>query len=60
MRKTKIACELCMQPVLVAGFELNTESGEKKFCCEGCKSIYQLLNPPQSSKTIKSTKEIIE
>ncbi len=43
----KIPCELCEQPVLVNHFVLNTPKGDKLFCCEGCKSIYQLLNPDQ-------------
>jgi hypothetical protein len=40
----KIPCDLCKQPVEIAGFFLHTKEGEKHFCCAGCLSIYQLLN----------------
>ncbi|MBS3964788.1 MAG: metal-binding protein [Methylomonas sp.] len=40
------ACDLCGQPVKVPGFELPVpQASGKKFCCAGCLSIYQLLNP---------------
>ncbi|MGR9115593.1 MAG: heavy metal translocating P-type ATPase metal-binding domain-containing protein [Gammaproteobacteria bacterium] len=42
--KKKTLCELCSQPVTIKGFELNTQGRTLKFCCEGCLSIYQLLN----------------
>ncbi len=37
-------CALCGQAVEVKGFNLQTTEGEKYFCCEGCLSIYHLLN----------------
>lgn len=37
-------CDLCGLDVEVAGFELKTAEGEKNFCCEGCKGIYQMLH----------------
>ena len=40
----KIPCALCKQPVELEGFILQTEEGEKQFCCEGCLCVYQLLN----------------
>lgn len=42
--KTKPFCKLCGQPIEIKGFELNTRDGTLPFCCEGCLSIYQLLN----------------
>lgn len=39
-----IACDLCSLPVEVAGFELMTRSGLKRFCCEGCVGIYEMLH----------------
>jgi len=44
MKSTKSSCALCSQPVQIAGFKLETREGRKDFCCEGCLSIYQLLN----------------
>jgi hypothetical protein len=47
----KILCALCKQPVELDGFILQTATGEKHFCCEGCLCVYQLLNentPPPS------------
>jgi hypothetical protein len=40
----KKACDLCGLPVEIAWFTLKTREGDKAFCCEGCKGIYQLLN----------------
>jgi hypothetical protein len=40
-------CDLCGLPVEIRGFTLKTKEGEKVFCCEGCKGIYQLLNEDQ-------------
>jgi len=47
MKNVEYPCDLCGQPVEITGFKLLTASGEKKFCCAGCLSIYQLLNPEQ-------------
>lgn len=37
-------CDLCQLPIEVPGFELNTTSGLKRFCCEGCEGIYRMLH----------------
>jgi hypothetical protein len=47
MVNTKKVCDLCGLPVEVPGFTLKTKEGDKAFCCEGCKGIYQLLNEDQ-------------
>jgi len=47
MTDTKKVCDLCGLPVEVPGFTLETQDGDKAFCCEGCKGIYQLLNEDQ-------------
>ena len=44
MSESKYACDLCGLAVEISGFELMTEEGEKRFCCEGCKGIYQMLH----------------
>jgi hypothetical protein len=48
MQAKKTSCDLCGQPVLLSGFVLFTANGQKNFCCEGCLSIFQLLNPEQA------------
>lgn len=47
MSDKKENCDLCGLAVEVAGFELKTKEGEKKFCCEGCKGIFQMLHEDQ-------------
>jgi len=37
-------CDLCSLAVEVDGFQLETTEGVKVFCCEGCLSVYRLLN----------------
>ena len=37
-------CDLCGLEVAVTGFKLDTLQGQKVFCCEGCKAIYNMLN----------------
>lgn len=37
-------CDLCSLAVEVDGFQLETTEGVKEFCCEGCLSVYRLLN----------------
>jgi hypothetical protein len=37
-------CDLCQLPVELAGFELSTTEGRKRFCCEGCQGIYRMLH----------------
>lgn len=44
MIETKKACDLCGLAVETSGFNLRTNEGEKEFCCEGCKGIYQMLH----------------
>lgn len=44
MKETKKACDLCGLAVETSGFSLLTQEGEKEFCCEGCKGIYQMLH----------------
>lgn len=44
MSDTKKACDLCGLAVETPGFTLKTKEGDKAFCCEGCKGIYNLLN----------------
>jgi hypothetical protein len=36
-------CEQCGKEIELSGFELSLEQGIKRFCCEGCLSIYQLV-----------------
>jgi len=40
-------CDLCGLPVEVGGFTLKTKDGDKTFCCEGCKGIFQMLHEEQ-------------
>ena len=47
MTDTNKACDLCGLTVEVSGFTLKINEGLKMFCCEGCKSIFQLLNEEQ-------------
>lgn len=47
MSDNKKECDLCGLAVEVEGFELITTEGDKKFCCEGCKGIYQMLHEEQ-------------
>ena len=44
MSEDKKNCDLCGLAIEVTGFELKTVEGEKFFCCEGCKGIYQMLH----------------
>lgn len=44
MSENKQECDLCGLVVKVEGFELNTKEGDKRFCCEGCKGIFQMLH----------------
>jgi len=47
MSDKKENCDLCGLAVEVSGFELKTKEGDKKFCCEGCKGIFQMLHEDQ-------------
>jgi len=44
MSKDKKKCDLCGLPVEIKGFKTHTVHGDKDFCCEGCKGIYEMLN----------------
>ena len=44
MKDEKKACDLCGLTVEIKDFNLRTTEGEKKFCCEGCLGIYQMLH----------------
>jgi len=51
-------CDLCGLDVEAEGFELKTTEGDKRFCCEGCKGIYQMLHHEQViSETIDNVKK---
>ncbi|MEQ1621483.1 MAG: heavy metal translocating P-type ATPase metal-binding domain-containing protein [Methylococcales bacterium] len=47
MKEIKKVCDLCGLTVEIQGFNLLTKNGEKSFCCEGCKGIYQMLHEDQ-------------
>ena len=47
MTENKKECDLCGLTVEVDGFQLKTTEGDKQFCCEGCKGIYQMLHEEQ-------------
>lgn len=38
------ACDLCGLPIGMQDYRLLTPEGALRFCCEGCKGIYQMLN----------------
>lgn len=44
MASDTYACDLCNLPVEISGFELMTLTGLKRFCCEGCVGVYEMLN----------------
>ena len=44
----KGACDLCGLPVGSAPYTLHTVTRQtKRFCCDGCKGIYQMLHEDQ-------------
>ena len=47
MSDKKQNCDLCGLVVEVSGFKLKTKGGDKQFCCEGCKGIFQMLHEDQ-------------
>jgi len=47
MSDKKEVCDLCGLAVEVEGFRLKTQEGDKTFCCEGCKGIFQMLHEDQ-------------
>jgi hypothetical protein len=44
-------CDLCRLPVEAKGFELLTQQGQKRFCCEGCLGIYRMLHEDEIVET---------
>jgi hypothetical protein len=36
-------CDLCGLPLGAAEFRLTAAAKELKFCCDGCRAIYQML-----------------
>lgn len=44
MSENKKTCDLCGLPVEIDHFQLATLGGDKHFCCEGCKGIYEMLH----------------
>lgn len=56
MSEKKEICDLCGLTVEVDGFELKSKQGIKKFCCEGCKGIFQMLHENHTlSKPVKNS-----
>ena len=53
---TKKECDLCGLTVEIPGFSLKTLEGNKFFCCEGCKGIYQMLHEAQILPEAEETK----
>jgi hypothetical protein len=47
MSDKKGLCDLCGLALEVGGFMLKTKEGDKQFCCEGCKGIFQMLHEDQ-------------
>ncbi len=39
------SCDLCGLPVPKDGLNLKTPERDLAFCCEGCRGIWQMLNP---------------
>jgi len=42
-------CDLCGLPVGLQDFSLATPERTFRFCCEGCKGIYQMLNASEDT-----------
>jgi hypothetical protein len=57
MSKAKTQCALCDLSVEVKGFNLQTSSGEKFFCCEGCLCAYRMFNNDYSPEQLNPKKE---
>ena len=47
MSDQKDTCNLCGLSLETVIFELKTSKGNKIFCCEGCKEVFQMLNKEQ-------------
>ncbi len=37
-------CDLCQLPITGEALVLHTTLGLKRFCCEGCQGIYQMMH----------------
>lgn len=57
MKDEKKTCDLCGLTVEIKDFNLRTTEGEKKFCCEGCLGIYQMLHEDLVLTDIAEKKE---
>lgn len=57
---SKKECDLCGLTVEISGFSLKTLEGDKFFCCEGCKGIYQMLHEAQILSEAEETKLKLE
>jgi hypothetical protein len=53
MHQAKPSCDLCALPVEISDFVLNTKSGIKRFCCEGCLGIYRLLHEDELAEEVE-------
>lgn len=61
MNQTSDLCAYCKSLPSSSGFKLITKEGEKLFCCQGCLSIYQMLNNDNtqaSNDNLSMTKQI--
>ncbi len=57
MSDEKRSCDLCGLAVDVPGFKLKTAEGDKGFCCEGCKGVYQMLHATDKLKDVDSSED---
>jgi hypothetical protein len=55
MTEQETRCELCNLPVKVTGFTLGAADAKLFFCCEGCLSVYRMLNFEQFENTNNNT-----
>jgi hypothetical protein len=56
MSETDYLCDLCRLPVETPGYELSTQQGRLRFCCEGCQGIYRMLHEDEIVETPPATK----
>jgi hypothetical protein len=57
MEKQPALCDQCGKVIELSGFYLQLEQGMKRFCCEGCLSIYQLVSIESVSNIIVGGKK---
>ena len=55
---TPVACDLCGLPVEVPDFFLMTTEGLKRFCCEGCQGIYEMLHEQDIVPTTDQSRDL--